>query len=40
MRIVSCNKYFFLNGGVEKYLWDVMAFLMAQGHTAIPFSVR
>ena len=40
MRIVFCNKYFFLNGGVEKYLYDVMNYLSARGHTTIPFSVR
>jgi glycosyltransferase involved in cell wall biosynthesis len=40
MRIVFCNKYFFLNGGVEKYLRDVMNYLSLRGHTTIPFSVR
>ncbi len=40
MRIVFCNKYFFLNGGVERYLYNAMNYLKDQGHTAIPFSVR
>lgn len=40
MQIIFCNKYFFLNGGVEKYLYDVMNFLSARGHKTIPFSVR
>jgi glycosyltransferase involved in cell wall biosynthesis len=40
MRIIFCNKYFFLNGGVEKYLYDVMTYLSARGHTTIPFSIR
>ncbi len=40
MKILFCNKYFFLNGGVEKYLYDVMTYLSARGHTTIPFSVR
>jgi len=40
MQIVFCNKFFFLNGGVEKYLYDVMTYLSARGHTTIPFSVR
>jgi glycosyltransferase involved in cell wall biosynthesis len=40
MQIVFCNKYFFLNGGVEKYLYNVMNYLSARGHTTIPFSVR
>lgn len=40
MKIVFCNKYFFLNGGTEKYLYNVMNYLSARGHTAIPFSVN
>ena len=40
MKILFCNKYFFLNGGTEKYLYNTMKYLAARGHTAIPFSVR
>jgi glycosyltransferase involved in cell wall biosynthesis len=40
MQIVLCNKYFFLNGGVEKYLYDIINDLPLRGHQAIPFSVR
>lgn len=40
MKIVICNKYFFLNGGTDRYLYDLMLQLGATGHTAIPFSVR
>ncbi|MCG6533148.1 MAG: glycosyltransferase family 4 protein [Syntrophales bacterium LBB04] len=40
MQIIFCNKYFFLNGGVERYLYNVMNYLSARGHKAIPFSVR
>ena len=40
MRIVLCNKYFFLNGGTEKYLHDVTEGLSARGHDPIPFSVQ
>ncbi|MBA4368246.1 MAG: hypothetical protein C0403_11500 [Desulfobacterium sp.] len=40
MQIVFCNKYFFLNGGVEKYLYNVMNYLSARGHSTIPFSVN
>lgn len=29
-----------MNGGVEKYLYDVMNYLSSRGHTTIPFSVR
>jgi len=40
MKVLLCNKYFFLNGGVEKYLYDVMNRLDALGHTPVPFSVK
>jgi glycosyltransferase involved in cell wall biosynthesis len=40
MQIVFCNKYFFLNGGTETYLHNIMEYLSAMGHTTIPFSVR
>ena len=40
MQIVFCNKFFFLNGGVETYLYNTMNYLSARGHTTIPFSVR
>ncbi len=40
MKIIFCNKYFFLNGGTEKYLYNVMNYICAKGHTAIPFSVN
>jgi len=38
--MVFCNKYFFLNGGTETYLYNIMNYLSARGHTTIPFSVR
>jgi glycosyltransferase involved in cell wall biosynthesis len=40
MRILLCNKYFFLNGGTEKYLQDLLRQLPVDGHEPIPFSVR
>jgi glycosyltransferase involved in cell wall biosynthesis len=40
MNILFCNKYFFLNGGTEKYLQAMMQELAVLGHTTIPFSVR
>ncbi|MCX8042881.1 MAG: glycosyltransferase family 4 protein [Desulfobacterota bacterium] len=40
MKIVLCNKYFFLNGGTEKYLQVLLRHLPRHGHEAIPFSVR
>jgi glycosyltransferase involved in cell wall biosynthesis len=40
MQMIFCNKYFFLNGGTETYLYNIMNYLSARGHTTIPFSVR
>ncbi len=40
MKIILCNKYFFLNGGTEKYLHGIMSRLIASGHEPVPFSVR
>lgn len=39
MRVIVCNKYFFLNGGTERYMRNVMGRLEASGHEAVPFSV-
>lgn len=39
MRVVICNKYFFLNGGTERYMRNVMGQLTARGHDVVPFSV-
>ena len=40
MKIILCNKYFFLNGGTEKYLYTIMRQLSFAGHLPIPFSVQ
>ena len=40
MKIILGNKYFFINGGTEKYLADLMPQLSNAGHLPIPFSVR
>lgn len=39
MRILTCNKYFFLNGGTERYLSLLLSALPSMGHEVIPFSV-
>ncbi len=40
MKIVFCNKFYFLNGGTERYISELMSELSLMGHTAVPFSVR
>lgn len=39
-KIAFCNKYYFLNGGTEKYLHDLMQYLPSLGHEVVPFSVN
>lgn len=39
MKIAICNKYFFLNGGTERYLATCLTELPRRGHQAVPFSV-
>lgn len=39
MRIILCNKYFFLNGGTERYLSACLEELPRRGYEAVPFSV-
>ncbi len=39
MRIIFCNKYFFLNGGTERYMFRCLEALPERGCEAIPFSV-
>jgi glycosyltransferase involved in cell wall biosynthesis len=40
MKIILCNKYFFLNGGTEKYLHALMPRLSATGNETVPFSIN
>ena len=40
MKIVFCSKFYFLNGGTERYISELMPQLSSMGHTPIPFSVR
>ena len=39
MRVVVCNKYFFLNGGTERYLRTCLDSLPGRGVEAVPYSV-
>jgi glycosyltransferase involved in cell wall biosynthesis len=40
MQIILCNKYFFLNGGTERYFSHLIQQLTLMGHAPIPFSVK
>ncbi len=40
MRILQANKFFYLKGGAERYLFDLIDGLGGAGHEVIPFSMR
>lgn len=40
MRIVFANKYFFLKGGAERYLFELRDLLVRHGHEVVPFAMR
>jgi glycosyltransferase involved in cell wall biosynthesis len=39
VRIIICNKYYFVTGGPERYMFSIADQLQEQGHEIIPFSV-
>jgi glycosyltransferase involved in cell wall biosynthesis len=39
MRVVLCNKYFFLNGGTERYFRNCLDRMPSHGIEAVPYSV-
>lgn len=40
MKILQINKFYYLRGGSEKYLFDLSTALKKQGHEVMEFSVR
>ncbi len=40
MKIIIVNYRFFVSGGPERYLFNIMELLEKKGHTVIPFSVK
>ena len=40
MRILIANKYYFMKGGAERYLFNVKALLESHGHVVVPFGIR
>ncbi len=40
MKILMVNKYFFVKGGSERYLFDLKALLEKNGHEIIPFAMK
>jgi len=40
MKILQINKYYYLKGGVERYMFDVSSMLQNHGHQVIPFAMK
>ncbi len=40
MRVIMANKYWYLKGGAERYLFDLSATLEEHGHQVLPFAMR
>ena len=40
MKIVIVNYRFFVSGGPERYLFNIIKLLESNGHTIIPFSIK
>ncbi len=40
MKIVFANKYFFVKGGAERYLFDLRELLESHGNEVIPFAMK
>jgi len=40
MKIVLINYRYFISGGPERYMFNVMELLESRGHTVIPFSIK
>lgn len=40
MKIVVANKYWFLKGGAERYMFDLAALFEKHGHETVPFAMR
>ncbi|MBU1987277.1 glycosyl transferase, partial [Patescibacteria group bacterium] len=40
MKILQINKFFYLNGGADKYFFEVSKLLKNHGHKVIFFSMK
>ncbi|HEX9971680.1 MAG TPA: glycosyltransferase, partial [bacterium] len=40
MKILMINKYYFVKGGSERYLFDLTELLEQNGHEIIPFAMK
>ncbi len=40
MKIVFANKFYYLRGGAERYMFDLQKLLESKGHEVVPFAMR
>ncbi len=40
MKVIQANKFYFLRGGAERYMFDVSDWLESHGHEVVPFAMR
>jgi glycosyltransferase involved in cell wall biosynthesis len=40
MKILMIDKYYFVKGGAERYLFELTEVLQANGHTVVPFGMK
>lgn len=40
MKILMVDKYYFVKGGAERYLFELTEVLQANGHTVVPFAMQ
>jgi len=38
--VLACNKYYFVKGGAERYLFELSRILEARGHRVVPFAMQ
>jgi len=40
MKVLMANKYYFLKGGAERYMFELIKLLVKHGHSVVPFAMR
>lgn len=40
MKILMANKFWYLKGGAERYMFELIRLLVRHGHSAVPFAMR
>lgn len=40
MKVLMANKYYFLKGGAERYMFELIKLLVKHGHSVVPFAMQ